>query len=145
MLANIIDILGNASGRLSYLLYSRKNTGRISSRGPSGRSGQQAAGLWTSLLCRHEYLCSILGSGTRRLRVPRLKNGRKAAGIPMAVGAAAQMPHPMQTTPKRYNKKERRKAIRSAIAQRPRLGWSRLGAIGSRESCLLWPRTTSSP
>jgi len=46
-----------------------------------------------------------------------LKNGRKAAGIPMAVGGRrSHAPQPNADYTEKVNIKERRKAIRSAIA-----------------------------
>lgn len=57
------------------------------------------------------------GPGHGVSRVPRLKNGRKAAGIPMAVGGRrSHAPQPNADYTEKVNKKERRKAIRSAIA-----------------------------
>jgi large subunit ribosomal protein L4e len=57
------------------------------------------------------------GPGHGVSRVPRLKNGRKAAGIPMAVGGRrSHPPRPEADRTEKINIKERRKAIRSAIA-----------------------------
>ncbi|MFZ3314520.1 MAG: 50S ribosomal protein L4, partial [Methanothrix sp.] len=50
-------------------------------------------------------------------RVLRLKNGRRAAGVPMAVGGRrSHAPQPNAVYSEKVNKKERKKAIRSAIA-----------------------------
>jgi large subunit ribosomal protein L4e len=57
------------------------------------------------------------GPGHGVSRVPRILNGRKAAGVPMAVGGRrSHAPQPEADKTEKINKKERRKAIRSAIA-----------------------------
>ena len=57
------------------------------------------------------------GTGHGTSRVLRLKNGRRAAGVPMAVGGRrSHAPQPNAVYSEKVNKKERRKAIRSAIA-----------------------------
>lgn len=57
------------------------------------------------------------GPGHGVSRVPRLINGRKAAGIPMAMGGrASHPPVPQKVLSEKINEKERKKAIRSAIA-----------------------------
>jgi large subunit ribosomal protein L4e len=57
------------------------------------------------------------GPGHGVSRVPRVLNGRKAAGIPMAVGGRrSHAPQPAADRTEKINTKERRKAIRSAIA-----------------------------
>jgi len=57
------------------------------------------------------------GPGHGVSRVPRVINGRRAAGIPMARGGrASHPPVPEADRTEKINIKERRKAIRSAIA-----------------------------
>ncbi|HWQ19484.1 MAG TPA: 50S ribosomal protein L4 [Methanotrichaceae archaeon] len=57
------------------------------------------------------------GPGHGVSRVPRVINGRRAAGVPMAVGGRrSHAPQPEADHTEKINKKERRKAIRSAIA-----------------------------
>jgi large subunit ribosomal protein L4e len=57
------------------------------------------------------------GPGHGVSRVPRVINGRKAAGVPMAVGGRrSHAPQPEADKSEKINVKERRKAIRSAIA-----------------------------
>ncbi len=57
------------------------------------------------------------GTGHGASRVPRLVNGRRAAGIPMARGGRrSHPPVPQADRSEKINVKERRKAIRSAIA-----------------------------
>lgn len=57
------------------------------------------------------------GAGRGVAMVPRIKNGRRAAKVPQAVGGRkAHPPKPEKKWSKKINKKEARKAIRSAIA-----------------------------
>jgi large subunit ribosomal protein L4e len=57
------------------------------------------------------------GSGRGAAMVPRVKNGSKAAFIPMAIGGRrAHPPRPQKVYHEKINIKERRFAIRSAVA-----------------------------
>ncbi len=57
------------------------------------------------------------GSGRGVAQVPRLKNSSKVARVPQAVGGRrAHPPKPAKLIGEKINKKERQKAIRSAIA-----------------------------
>jgi large subunit ribosomal protein L4e len=132
MLANIIDLSGNASGQIELpsvfeeeyrpdiikrtVLAAQAN--RLQTYGPHFYAGMNtSAQSW--------------GPGHGVSRVPRLKNGRKAAGIPMAVGGRrSHAPQPNADYSEKVNKKERRKAIRSAIAATASSGL--VGARGHR-------------
>jgi len=116
--ANVIDLSGNASGQVELppvfdeeyrpdlikraVLAAQAN--RLQPYGPHFYAGMNtSAQSW--------------GPGHGVSRVPRLKNGRKAAGIPMAVGGRrSHPPRPDADKTEKINIKERRKAIRSAIA-----------------------------
>ncbi len=118
MKANIIDLSGNASSQVDLppvfdeeyrpdlikraVLSAQAN--RLQPYGPHFYAGMNtSAQSW--------------GPGHGVSRVPRLKNGRKAAGIPMAVGGRrSHPPRPEADRTEKINIKERRKAIRSAIA-----------------------------
>jgi large subunit ribosomal protein L4e len=118
MKANVIDLSGNASGQIELppvfeeeyrpdlikraVLAAQAN--RLQPYGPHFYAGMNtSAQSW--------------GPGHGVSRVPRLKNGRKAAGIPMAVGGRrSHAPQPEADRTEKINIKERRKAIRSAIA-----------------------------
>ncbi len=57
------------------------------------------------------------GSGRGVAQVPRLKNSSRVARVPQAVGGRrAHPPKPMKVFKEKVNKKERHKALRSAIA-----------------------------
>jgi large subunit ribosomal protein L4e len=77
---------------------------RLQPCGPSKRAGMRtSAESW--------------GTGRGVSRVPRIKTGRRAARIPQAVGGRrAHPPKPEKNLVEKINKKEHRKAIRSAIA-----------------------------
>jgi len=118
MKANVIDLSGNSSSQVELppvfeeeyrpdlikraVLAAQAN--RLQPYGPHFYAGMNtSAQSW--------------GPGHGVSRVPRLKNGRKAAGIPMAVGGRrSHAPQPNAVYTEKVNKKERRKAIRSAIA-----------------------------
>jgi len=118
MKINVIDLSGNAGAEIELppvfeeeyrpdiikrtVLAAQAN--RLQSYGPHFYAGMNtSAQSW--------------GPGHGVSRVPRLKNGRKAAGIPMAVGGRrSHAPQPNKDNTEKVNKKERRKAIRSAIA-----------------------------
>ncbi|VVB67003.1 50S ribosomal protein L4 [uncultured archaeon] len=118
MKANIIDLSGNASGQVELppvfeeefrpdlikraVLAAQAN--RLQAYGPHFYAGMNtSAQSW--------------GPGHGVSRVPRLKSGRRAAGIPMAVGGRrSHAPQPGADYTEKINIKERRKAIRSAIA-----------------------------
>jgi len=118
MRVNVIDLSGNASGQIELppvfeeefrpdlikraVLAAQAN--RLQAYGPHFYAGMNtSAQSW--------------GPGHGVSRVPRLKNSRKAAGIPMAVGGRrSHAPQPGADYTEKINIKERRKAIRSAIA-----------------------------
>jgi len=63
------------------------------------------------------YAAENWGPGHGVARVPRLKTGRRAAKVPQAVkGRRAHPPKPQKVWYEKVNRKEMRKALRSAIA-----------------------------
>jgi large subunit ribosomal protein L4e len=112
MKANIIDLSGNASGQIELPLVFEEEyrpdiikravlaaqANRLQAYGPHFYAGMNTSALsW--------------GPGHGVSRVPRLKNGRKAAGVPMAVGGRrSHAPQPNADYTEKVNKKERRKA-----------------------------------
>src|SRR5512146_1356732 len=117
-MANIIDLSGNASGQVDLppvfeeeyrpdlikraVLSAQAN--RLQPYGPHFYAGMNtSARSW--------------GPGHGVSRVPRIVNGRRAAGIPMAKGGRrSHAPQPEADRTEKINIKERQKAIRSAIA-----------------------------
>jgi large subunit ribosomal protein L4e len=118
MKANIIDLSGNQAGQIELpavfdeeyrpdlikraVLSAQAN--RLQSYGPHFYAGMNtSARSW--------------GPGHGVSRVPRIINARRAAGIPMAKGGRrSHAPQPNADQTEKINIKERRKAIRSAIA-----------------------------
>ncbi len=71
----------------------------------------------TDLLAGRRTSAESWGPGRGVARVPRITDGRRAARAPQAVGGRrAHPPKAEKILTKRINKKERRKAIKSAIA-----------------------------
>jgi len=71
----------------------------------------------TSPLAGRKTSAESWGAGRGVARVPRIKNGRRAARAPQAVGGRrAHPPKTEKVLKRKINDKERRKAIRSAIA-----------------------------
>lgn len=118
MKAKVIDLSGNEVGEMDLpsvfdeeyrpdlikraVLAAQAN--RLQPYGPSDLSGLKTSALsW--------------GTGRGVSRVPRILNGRRAARVPQAKGGRrAHPPKPQTDRTEKVNAKERRKAIRSAIA-----------------------------
>ncbi|SET05408.1 LSU ribosomal protein L4P [Methanococcoides vulcani] len=116
--ANIIDLSGNAKGEIALpevfneifrpdlikkaVLSAQAN--RLQPYGPKKYSGMETSA--------HSW-----GSGRGVAQVPRISNGSRVARIPQAVGGRrAHPPKPETDRTEKINKKEKRLAIRSAIA-----------------------------
>lgn len=116
--AKIIDLSGNAKGDIDLpevfnevyrpdlikraVLVAQSN--RYQPYGPRMYSGMDTSA--------HSW-----GSGRGVAQIPRLSNGSRAARVPQAVGGRrAHPPKPEADRTEKVNKKERRMAIRSAIA-----------------------------
>ncbi|MDY6931320.1 MAG: 50S ribosomal protein L4 [Halobacteriota archaeon] len=118
MMASVIDLSGNVVKEIELpsvfeefyrpdlikkaVLAAQAN--RLQPYGPTSRSGVNTSAMtW--------------GTGRAAARVPRIKNGRRAARVPQAVGGRrAHPPKPEKDYSEKINDKERKKAIRSAIA-----------------------------
>ncbi|MBW6469919.1 MAG: 50S ribosomal protein L4 [Methanosarcinaceae archaeon] len=118
VIANIIDLSGNIKGEITLpdifeeiyrpdlikkaVLSAQAN--RLQPYGPRMYSGMDTSA--------HSW-----GSGRGVAQIPRLSNGSRAARVPQAVGGRrAHPPKPETDRSEKVNKKERRMAIRSAIA-----------------------------
>jgi len=116
--AKIIDLSGNAKGEITLpeifsevyrpdiikkaVLSAQAN--RLQPYGPRMYSGMDTSA--------HSW-----GSGRGAAQVPRISNGSRVARVPQAVGGRrAHPPKPETDRTEKVNKKERRLAIRSAIA-----------------------------
>ncbi|MDO9516449.1 MAG: 50S ribosomal protein L4 [Methanosarcinaceae archaeon] len=118
VIANIIDLSGNIKGEITLpdifeeiyrpdlikkaVLAAQAN--RLQPYGPRMYSGMDTSA--------HSW-----GSGRGVAQIPRISNGSRAARVPQAVGGRrAHPPKPETDRSEKVNKKERRMAIRSAIA-----------------------------
>ena len=118
MKANVIDLSGNTVGQVELPSCLRRGvSGLTSSRGPSSQPKLTAPALRSSLLCWHEYISPVMGSGTRRLQSSQIEerqkgcrhtNGRRRQKVACTSAQCGLS--------EKINIKERRKAIRSAIA-----------------------------
>ncbi|MDY6966387.1 MAG: 50S ribosomal protein L4 [Halobacteriota archaeon] len=118
MMAKVIDLSGNVSKEIELpfvfeepfrpdlikraVLAAQAN--RLQPYGPNARSGVNTSAVtW--------------GTGRGVSRAPRIKTGRRAARVPQAVGGRrAHPPKPEKKLGEKVNKKEKKLAIRSAIA-----------------------------
>jgi large subunit ribosomal protein L4e len=118
MKANVIDLSGNASSQVELpLVFEEEYRPDIIKRAVLSAQANRLQSYGPHFYAGMNTSAQSWGPGHGVSRVPRLKNGRKAAGIPMAVGGRrSHAPQPNADYSEKINIKERRKAIRSAIA-----------------------------
>lgn len=118
MKANVIDLSGNASGQIELpSVFEEEYRPDIIKRAVLAAQANRLQAYGPHFYAGMNTSAQSWGPGHGVSRVPRLKNGRKAAGIPMAVGGRrSHAPQPNADYSEKVNKKEKRKAIRSAIA-----------------------------
>ena len=118
MKANVIDLSGNASGQVELPpVFEEEYRPDIIKRAVLSAQANRLQAYGPHFYAGMNTSAQSWGPGHGVSRVLRLKNGRKAAGVPMAVGGRrSHAPQPNADYTEKVNKKERRKAIRSAIA-----------------------------
>lgn len=118
MKANVIDLSGNASGQVELPpVFEEEYRPDIIKRAVLSAQANRLQAYGPHFYAGMNTSAQSWGPGHGVSRVLRLKNGRKAAGVPMAVGGRrSHAPQPNADYSEKVNKKERRKAIRSAIA-----------------------------
>lgn len=118
MKANVIDISGNVSGEIQLPpVFDEEYRPDIIKRAVLAAQANRLQAYGPHFYAGMNTSAQSWGPGHGVSRVLRLKNGRKAAGVPMAVGGRrSHAPQPNADYSEKVNKKERRKAIRSAIA-----------------------------
>ena len=118
MKANIIDLAGNGKGQVELpSVFEEEYRPDIIKRAVLAAQANRLQPYGPHFYAGMNTSAQSWGPGHGVSRVPRLKNGRKAAGIPMAVGGRrSHAPQPEADRSEKINIKERRKAIRSAIA-----------------------------
>lgn len=118
MKANIIDLTGKANGQIDLpAVFEEEYRPDIIKRAVLSAQANRLQAYGPHFYAGMNTSAQSWGPGHGVSRVLRLKNGRKAAGVPMAVGGRrSHAPQPNADHSEKINKKERRKAIRSAIA-----------------------------
>ena len=118
MKANVIDLSGNASGQVELPpVFEEEYRPDIIKRAVLSAQANRLQAYGPHFYAGMNTSAQSWGPGHGVSRVLILKNGRKAAGVPMAVGGRrSHAPQPNADYSEKVNKKERRKAIRSAIA-----------------------------
>lgn len=118
MKTNVIDLSGNTSGEIELPpVFEEEYRPDIIKRAVLAAQANRLQAYGPHFYAGMNTSAQSWGPGHGVSRVLRLKNGRKAAGVPMAVGGRrSHAPQPNAVYSEKVNKKERRKAIRSAIA-----------------------------
>ncbi|MDD1737241.1 MAG: 50S ribosomal protein L4 [Methanothrix sp.] len=118
MKTNVIDLSGNTSGEIELPpVFEEEYRPDIIKRAVLAAQANRLQAYGPHFYAGMNTSAQSWGPGHGVSRVLRLKNGRKAAGVPMAVGGRrSHAPQPNADYSEKVNKKERRKAIRSAIA-----------------------------
>ncbi|MGB7570176.1 MAG: 50S ribosomal protein L4 [Methanothrix sp.] len=118
MKTNVIDLSGNTSGEIELPpVFEEEYRPDIIKRAVLAAQANRLQAYGPHFYAGMNTSAQSWGPGHGVSRVLRLKNGRKAAAVPMAVGGRrSHAPQPNADYTEKVNKKERRKAIRSAIA-----------------------------
>jgi len=118
MKTNVIDLSGNTSGEIELpAVFEEEYRPDIIKRAVLAAQANRLQAYGPHFYAGMNTSAQSWGPGHGVSRVLRLKNGRKAAAVPMAVGGRrSHAPQPNADYTEKVNKKERRKAIRSAIA-----------------------------
>ncbi|MFZ2536599.1 50S ribosomal protein L4 [Methanothrix sp.] len=118
MKTNVIDLSGNAAGEIELpAVFEEEYRPDIIKRAVLAAQANRLQAYGPHFYAGMNTSAVSWGTGHGTSRVLRLKNGRRAAGVPMAVGGRrSHAPQPNAVYSEKVNKKERKKAIRSAIA-----------------------------
>lgn len=118
MKANIIDITGNQVGQVDLpSIFEEEYRPDLIKRAVLAAQANRLQPYGPHFYAGMNTSAQSWGPGHGVSRVPRIKNGRRAAGIPMAKGGRrSHAPQPNAIYSEKINTKERRKAIRSAVA-----------------------------
>lgn len=118
MNAKVIDLLGNPVGQIELpSVFEEEYRPDLIKRAVLAAQANRLRPYGPHFYAGMNTSARSWGPGHGVSRVPRVINGRRAAGIPMARGGrASHPPMPEADLKEKINIKERRKAIRSAIA-----------------------------
>ncbi len=114
---NIIDLSGNAAKKLTTNLFDEPYRPDLIKKAVLAAQANRQQPYGPHMYAGMRTSAEGWGPGRGVSRVARLKNGSKAARIPQAVkGRQAHPPKPETDRTEKINDKERKKAIRSALA-----------------------------
>nr|WP_321497511.1 50S ribosomal protein L4 [uncultured Methanolobus sp.] len=115
---NIIDLSGNAKGEVELpAVFDEVYRPDLIKRAVLAAQGNRYQPYGPRLYSGMDTSAHSWGSGRGVAQIPRIANGSRAARVPHAVGGRrAHPPKPEADRTEKVNKKERRMAIRSAIA-----------------------------
>ncbi len=116
--ANIIDLSGNSKGDVQLpAVFDEAYRPDLIKRAVLTAQANRLQPYGTKLYAGMETSAESWGSGRGVAQIPRLSNGSRAARVPQAVGGRRAHPPKTETDrTEKVNRKERRMAIRSAIA-----------------------------
>jgi large subunit ribosomal protein L4e len=116
--ANIIDLSGNTKGEVELpAVFDEVYRPDLIKRAVLAAQGNRYQPYGPRMYSGMDTSAHSWGSGRGVAQIPRLANGSRAARVPQAVGGRrAHPPKPEADRTEKVNKKERRMAIRSAIA-----------------------------
>ncbi|TQD25202.1 50S ribosomal protein L4 [Methanolobus vulcani] len=116
--ANIIDLSGNTKGEVELpVVFDEVYRPDLIKRAVLAAQGNRYQPYGPRMYSGMDTSARSWGSGRGVAQLPRIANGSRAARIPQAVGGRrAHPPKPEADRTEKVNKKERRMAIRSAIA-----------------------------
>ena len=114
---NVIDLSGNSTKTISSILFDEEYRPDLIKKAVLAAQANRQQPYGPHFMSGMRTSAENWGPGRAVARVPRLKDGKRAARVPQAVkGRRAHPPKPEADRTEKVNKKERRKAIRSAIA-----------------------------
>lgn len=114
---NIIDLSGNATKKISSSLFDETYRPDLIKKAVLAAQANRQQPYGPHMYAGLRTSAEGWGPGRGVSRVARIKNGSKSARIPQAVkGRQAHPPKPEKDRTEKINDKERKKAIRSALA-----------------------------
>ncbi|MFZ3058906.1 MAG: 50S ribosomal protein L4 [Candidatus Methanoperedens sp.] len=114
---NIIDLSGNTTKKISSLLFDETYRPDLIKKAVLAAQANRQQPYGPHMYAGLRTSAEGWGPGRGVSRVARIKNGSKSARIPQAVkGRQAHPPKPEKDRTEKINDKERKKAIRSALA-----------------------------
>ncbi len=114
---NIIDLSGNTTKKISSSLFDESYRPDLIKKAVLAAQANRQQPYGPHMYAGMRTSAEGWGPGRGVSRVARLKNGSKAARIPQAVkGRQAHPPKPEKDRTEKINDKERKKAIKSALA-----------------------------